>query len=85
MTYRIEFTRATEREISKLSEPIRGRVLDSISGLANNPRPTRAKKLTGRKNAWRIRIGDFRVIYEVVDSVLTVTVIRVANRREVYR
>ena len=84
MTCRVDLTTAAARQIKKLPQPARGRVLDAVEDLADDPRPHGAKKLTGEKTAWRIRIGDHRVIYEVLDSVLTVTVVRVAHRREVY-
>jgi mRNA interferase RelE/StbE len=53
--------------------------------LAENPRPPKATKLIGRRNRWRVRAGNYRVLYEIDDDVLTVLVIRVAHRREVYR
>lgn len=52
--------------------------------LQNDPRPTGAKKLVGEHTAWRIRVGDYRVIYDVFDGELVVTVVRAAHRREVY-
>ncbi|MGO2520966.1 MAG: type II toxin-antitoxin system RelE family toxin [Microbacterium sp.] len=84
MTYSVEFTAAAARQVKKLPRPARDRVLDAIDGLADSPRPHGAKKLVGEQTAWRIRIGDYRVIYDVVDAELTVSVVRAAHRREVY-
>ena len=56
-----------------------------VNALATNPRPDGVKKLEGDENAWRIRVGEFRIVYEIHDGVLTVMVLRVANRREAYR
>ena len=84
MTYRVEFTTAAAREIQKLPRRVRDRLLDAIEDLGDDPRPHGAKKLVGEKTAWRIRVGDYRVIYDVFDDVLTVTIVRAAHRREAY-
>lgn len=69
---------------SKLPRAARARVLDPIEGLARDPRPHGAKKLVGEKTAWRLRVGDYRVIYDVFDDELVVTVVRAAHRRDAY-
>lgn len=84
MSYRVEFTTAAARQVRKLPRPARDRVLEAISGLRENPRPPAAKKLVGEQTAWRIRIGDYRVIYDVFDGELVVTVVRAGHRRDVY-
>ena len=84
MSYHVEFTAAAAREVKKLPRPARGRVLDAIENLGEDPRPHGAKKLVGERTAWRIRVGDYRVIYDVLDAELTVTIVRAAHRREVY-
>lgn len=84
MTYSVNFTAAAARQVKKLPRPARDRVLDAIDGLADSPRPHGAKKLVGEQTAWRIRIGDYRVIYDVFDAELTVSVVRATHRREVY-
>ncbi|WP_303324087.1 type II toxin-antitoxin system RelE family toxin [Actinomyces radicidentis] len=85
MSYRVELTSAAARQVRKLPRPVRGRVLDAVGALAEDPRPHGAKKLVGERTAWRIRVGDYRVIYDVVDERLTVTVVRAAHHREVYQ
>jgi len=84
-TYRVEFTSAAAKEIRKLDPGVRNRILAAITALEGDPRPSGCKKLVGEDDAWRIRIGDYRVLYEVLDDVLVVTVVRVAHRREVYK
>ncbi|WP_061230193.1 type II toxin-antitoxin system RelE family toxin [Dietzia cinnamea] len=84
MSYRVEFTAAAARQVKKLPRPARDRVLDAIEDLGEDPRPHGARKLVGERTAWRIRIGDYRVLYDVFDSELTVFVVRAAHRREVY-
>lgn len=83
--YRVEFTSAAARAIRKLPKNVRSRLLDAIEALGDDPRPTGSKKLPGTALAWRVRAGDYRVIYEVEDDALLVTVVRAAHRREVYR
>ncbi|PRB58973.1 type II toxin-antitoxin system RelE/ParE family toxin [Microbacterium sp. MYb45] len=82
--YRVEFTAPAAKEIRKLDPQVRRRILAGIAALEKEPRPIGVRKLTGFDNAWRIRIGDHRVLYEVVDDVVLVTVFRVAHRRAVY-
>lgn len=84
MSYRVELTTAAARQVKKLPRPARDRVLDAIEDLAEEPRPHGAKKLVGEKSAWRVRVGDYRVIYDVLDDELVVTVVRAAHRRDVY-
>ena len=85
MTYRVEFTTAAARQVRKLPPAVRDRILDAIEDLEDGPRPYGVKKLKGEETAWRIRVGDYRVLYDVIDSQLLVTVIRAAHRREVYK
>ncbi|MEO5958310.1 MAG: type II toxin-antitoxin system RelE/ParE family toxin [Opitutaceae bacterium] len=68
-----------------LSSEIHVRVITAIKALANNPRPSGGLKLAGANNDWRIRVGDYRVIYEIADAIRVVRVNRVRHRREVYR
>lgn len=83
--YAVEFTAGAAKEIRKLDAGARKRILASIAGLAADPRPAGCKKLVGEGNGWRVRIADYRVLYEIHDDVLTVIVVRVAHRREVYK
>jgi mRNA interferase RelE/StbE len=84
VSYRVELTTAAARQVKKLPRPARDRVLDAIEDLGEEPRPHGAKKLVGETTAWRVRVGDYRVIYDVFDDELVVTVVRAAHRRDVY-
>jgi mRNA interferase RelE/StbE len=83
--YRVFLERAAERDLKQLSAKLHSRVIDAIQALARNPRPVGCRKLSGTDNHWRIRVGDYRVVYEVTDTVRVVCVNRVRHRREVYR
>jgi mRNA interferase RelE/StbE len=83
VTYRIYFTTAAARQVKKLPRPARERVLQFIEGLAEDPRPHGARKLVGEEAAWRIRAGDYRIIYDLFDDELMVTVVRAGHRRDV--
>lgn len=84
MSYRVEFTTAAARQVKKLPRPARDRLLTAIEGLQDDPRPHGAKKLVGEQTAWRIRVGDYRVTYDVLDAELVVTVVRAGHRRDVH-
>jgi mRNA interferase RelE/StbE len=85
MAYHIEIKSPAEKALKRLPDPWRRRITTAIDRLALDPRPPGCIKLTGSQSAYRIRIGDYRVVYEVVDRVLIVYVIRVAHRKDVYR
>ena len=82
--YRIEFENSARKSLAKLDRPVATRITAAIAALAENPRPAGATQLVSESNAWRIRVGDYRVIYTIEDDVLTVWVIKVGHRREIY-
>lgn len=84
MGYSIEYTSAAVRALRKLDRGTQRRLLARIEALENNPRPTGAVKLAGHE-AYRIRAGDYRVIYAIADERLIVLVVEIGHRREVYR
>lgn len=83
--YRVLLERAAVKDLSRLSSEIHARVIAAIQGLATNPRPPGCRKLAGSTNDWRIRVGDYRVVYEIADQIRIVRVNRVRHRREVYK
>jgi mRNA interferase RelE/StbE len=83
--YRVLLERTAEKDLARLSSENLDRIVASIRALAINPRPPGCRKLTGSKSDWRIRVGDYRVIYEIADEIHVVRVNRVRHRREVYR
>lgn len=85
MAYTVEFAPAAARDFRKLSEAVRVRLARYVDTLGHTPRPASAKKLKGTENAWRLRVGDYRIIYEIHERRLLVMVVRVAHRREAYR
>lgn len=82
--YRVAILRRAQKELGALAGDAYVRVRDAIGGLAQDPRPPGCLKLTGR-DGWRIRIGDYRVVYEIDDNGRVVTVLHVGHRRDVYR
>lgn len=85
MSYTIEFSRRAEREFKGLPKGVQLRLVPKIDSLADDPRPRGVKKLEGEEELYRIRVGDYRVIYQVQDKALIVLVIKIADRKEVYR
>jgi mRNA interferase RelE/StbE len=83
--YPVELRPAALRDLRKLDLTIRRRIGASIDHLAQEPRPAEVGKLQGQENRYRIRVGEYRIIYEIEDRVLLVLVLRVGHRREVYR
>lgn len=83
--YQILLERSAEQDLKKLQAADFQRIIAVIRGLAANPRPTGCRKIVGSKSDWRIRIGNYRVLYEIEDEAQLVRVMRVRHRREVYR
>ena len=83
--YQVEFVTAAAREFRGLPRDVKRRVGDAIDLLAENPRHSGVIKLQGRQNLYRIRVGDYRVIYEIRDEVLLILVTRVRHRHNVYQ
>jgi len=82
--YEIEFKPSAQKSFEKLPKKIQKRIQGVISTLETNPLPPVAKKLTGR-DAYRIRVSDYRIIYAVDGDVLTIVVVSIGHRREIYR
>ena len=83
--YEVYLERSAENDLRRLTPSIFHRILPHIKTLSGNPRPSGCRKITGSSNDWRIRIGDYRIIYEIDDESKTVRIMRVRHRREVYR
>jgi len=84
MSYRVFVLRRAQKELAQLPDAAYERAKNAIHRLAENPRPHGYRKLSGR-DGWRIRVGDYRVIYEIDDTRQTVTILHVGHRRDVYR
>ncbi len=83
--FTIEFRPAAAREFKKLPHTAKERLGEEIEKLAENPRPPSVKKMAGAENLWRVRVGDYRIIYEIQDARLIVLIVTIGHRREVYR
>ena len=83
-SYDVELTSSAERELKMLSGQLIARMVPRLESLASNPRPPGCKKLRGGDNEWRIRVGDYRLVYTIDDAKLLVEVTRIRHRREVY-
>jgi mRNA interferase RelE/StbE len=83
--YAVSFRRSAEKDLRKLDRTVQRRVLRAIDGLAHDPRPAGCRKLVGSEDVFRIRVGDYRVIYTVDDAVFIVAIENIRHRREVYR
>ena len=83
-SYKIELKKSATKEIEKLPQKVLHRILEKIQLLSHDPRPQGCKKLS-REEKYRIRIGEYRVLYEIVDDRLIVYVVKVSHRKDVYR
>ena len=83
MIYRITLKKQAIKALSKINEPYYSNIKQAIYDLANNPRPYGYKKLKGR-DGYRIRVADFRIIYDIFDDILTVDVINLGHRKDIY-
>ncbi len=84
MTYEVFIERRAQRALARIAQPHRDKIISAIQRLADDPRPPGVKKLIGR-DAWRICIGSYRVLYEIHDAKLVVLVVEIGDRRDVYR
>lgn len=85
MAYQIEFTPAARRQLAKLPTSVRQALGPVIQALADDPRPSQGKLLVNTRNLWRVKGGDYRVLYRIEEERLVVLVVKVAHRREAYR
>lgn len=83
--YKIRLQKSAEKELSKLSPDICKRIIQKIDLLSLNPFPPGVKKLSDEHDLYRIRVGDYRIIYQVENNILVIIVVKIGHRREVYR
>jgi len=83
--YVVQYDPRAMKELTKLDRPIVRRIVKAVDGLGVQPRPRGSHSLVGYPGLWRIRIGDYRVVYAIRDAELVVLALRVAHRRDVYR
>lgn len=85
MTYEVEITPAAKRQIKKLTKSIQQLIVERLEELVENPRPPGVLKMEGEENLYRVRVGDYRIIYQVQDRMLLIVVVKVGHRGNVYR
>ena len=83
--YKIEWKNSARKELKKLDKQIIPRILQAVETSAKDPSALTSKKLVGRDSVYRIRVGDYRIVYSIESSVLTIEIIKVGHRREIYR
>ncbi|KPK14093.1 MAG: hypothetical protein AMJ62_14040 [Myxococcales bacterium SG8_38] len=84
-SYSVELTRTAEKQFRTIAKRDLNRIVDAIRGLAERPRPQGARKLHGYDDVYRIRVGKYRIVYEVFDDRVVVIVLKVGHRKDVYR
>ncbi len=84
VTYTVIIIRPAQKEIRALDQTIRARILQALRSLANDPRPLGCRKLVGAQNRWRVRVGDYRIIYEIEDASSSLSIIAVRHRSKAY-
>ena len=85
MAYSVLLAPPAERQLKSLAEPIQKRIARRLRGLRENPRPHGIKKLAGEEDLYRIREGDYRIVYTIRDKELIVLIVKIGARKEVYR
>jgi len=85
MSYQVLLRPGAERQRRKLDDQTRRRINQALLSLEETPRPAGVVKLRGVENEWRIRVGDYRIVYEIDDDERLVTILRIRHRREAYR
>ena len=83
--YTVLFKLSADKALKRLSVKVQVRIARAVEALADDPRPVGCVKLAGEDNLWRIRVGSYRVIYTIDDDKITILVLRIAHRRDVYR
>jgi mRNA interferase RelE/StbE len=83
-SFAVEFTKGAQKELSKLPHASGVRIVKAIDRLSTDPRKGNVRPMVG-STSWRLRVGDYRVIYDILDGKLVILVIRIRHRREVYR
>jgi mRNA interferase RelE/StbE len=82
--YRVVVSRSANKELQELPTQVVNRIVPQIMKLGENPRPPGCKKLKGEKESWRIRVGDYRVVYSIEDEVRVVDVRKIGHRKDIY-
>ena len=82
--YKLKIKKSAERDLKRLPKPLFIRLNQQILALRQEPRPSGVRKLQGKLEGWRVRVGDYRIVYQIDDAAQIVTIVRVRHRRDVY-
>ena len=85
MSYRVDLTRAAVRELRRVPKPFHDAIVRALRGLEEVPRPAGCRKLAGYEGLWRIRVGSYRVLDGISDTIRLISVERIADRKDAYR
>ncbi len=84
-SYKIEWKQSAKKELKKIDRQIIPRILQVVESLADNPYSSSSKKLIGSNSIYRLRVGNYRIVYNIQSSILTIEIIKVGHRRDIYR
>ena len=84
-TYQIEWKRSAIKELEKLPRPMISKIVSAVGNLSSNPHPSGVRKLVGSEDSYRIRVGDYRVLYNIIENRLFIEIVRVGHRKDIYR
>ena len=85
VSYKIEWKHSATKELKRLPKPVIPKIIAAVEGLPENPRPKGSRKIIGAEHTYRIRIGDYRIVYSIEYGRLTIEIIRVGHRKNVYK
>jgi len=84
-SFKIEWKHSARKELKKVERQIIPRILQAVEALSNNPHPPGSRKLHGAEYTYRIRVSDYRVIYSLYADSITIEIVRIGHRKEIYR
>ena len=83
--YKIEWKQSAKKELKKLKKAVIPRIIKAVESLSINPYPTGSRKLQGSEHLYRVRLGDYRIVYSVENKILLIEIIRIGHRKDIYR
>lgn len=84
MAYQVLIERKAEKDLKKLPKEIQGKIIETILNLKNNSRPFNVRKISDSDNYYRLRVSDYRIIYEINDDKKKINIFRIRHRKEAY-
>ena len=83
--YKIEWKQSAKKELKKLKKAVIPRIIKAVESLSINPHPTGSRKLQGSEHLYRVRLGDYRIVYSVENKIVLIEIIRIGHRKDIYR